>query len=352
MSAPKWIGMALVAVLFSGCKSEEMSQWLRRVKGVSSEETRLPVKVKTLAVGSPETLPDQVFSGQVEPKKSVVLTAPYGGTLTRLAAHKGQRVAEGQEVAEVLSQSIVSALQIAEASLDQARDANERLGIAYGSGAIPEVQKIDIETQLAKAEAAAAAARHAVENGTMKAPYKGIIGELYADQGVEVLPGQSIALLMDISALKIRIDVHENDINNIVVGTRALVSVPALGLENIPAVVSERGYVASPLTRSYSCILKLSRTYSKLMPGMVVKARFAVRGSAGGQRIVVPAAAVQMDTEGKYVWTVVDDRVRKVRIVPGGYSGRGIIVSEGLSVGDRVIVEGYQKVSTGMKVTE
>ena len=145
--------MALVATLASGCKPEEVSQWLHRVRGTAPEAPRPPVKVKTLSVGFPETLPDQVFTGEVEPEKSVVLTAPYGGTLTALPVHKGQRVGAGQAVAVIRSQSVVSALRIAEASLDQARDANERLQKVYASGAIPEVQKIDIETQLAKAEA-------------------------------------------------------------------------------------------------------------------------------------------------------------------------------------------------------
>ena len=348
----KWIGLAVVAVLACGCKLEEVSQWLDRIRGTAPEAPRPPVKVKTLSVGFPETLPDQVFTGEVEPEKSVLLTAPYGGTLTALPVHKGQRVGGGQAVAVIRSQSVVSALRIAEASLDQARDANERLQKVYASGAIPEVQKIDIETQLTKAEATAAAARRAVADGTVKTPYRGIIGELYVDRGVEVIPGQRIALLMDMSALNIRIDVHENDISSIVVGTPAIVSVPALGLENLPAVVSERGYVASPLTRSYSCTLRLADAHPELMPGMVVKASFAVPEVTGDQRIVVPAAAVQMDTEGKYVWTVVDGRVRKVHIVPDGFSGRGVIVLEGLSAGDRVIVEGFQKVSTGMEVTE
>ena len=347
-----WILLFVVAFLAGGCRTNELSQLLSRLKDADTQQPRPPVKVKTLAVGFPEILPDQIFSGEVEPEKSVVLTAPYAGTLTMLPVRKGERVGGGQAVAVVRSQSVTSALQIAEATLDQARDANERMQKVYASGAIPEVQKIDIETQLAKAEAAAAAARRAVADGTVKTPYRGIIGELYVDRGVEVLPGQRIALLMDMSALNIRIDVHENDISSIVVGTPAIVSVPALGLENLSAVVSERGYVASPLTRSYSCTLRLADAHPELMPGMVVKASFAVPETTGDRRIVVPASAVQMDTEGKYVWTVVDGRVRKVHIVPDGYSGRGVIVSEGLSSGDRVIVEGFQKVSTGMEVTE
>ncbi len=45
-----------------------------------------------------------------------------------------------------------------------------------------------------------------------------------------------------------------------------------------------------------------------------------------------------------------DGRATRRKITLAGYSGTGVIVSEGLQVGDKVIVEGYQKVSEGMKV--
>ena len=87
-----------------------------------------------------------------------------------------------------------------------------------------------------------------------------------------------------------------------------------------------------------------------LMPGMAVKVRFESREE--GSRIVIPASAVQIDADGKYVWVSDSSVVHKRRIVPGGYSGKGVIVSEGLEEGDKVIFEGYQKVSSGMKITE
>lgn len=346
------IPLTLSVLLLCGCDTPHVQEMLSRIRSDAPAAPRAPVKVKTLTVGFSETLSGQVFPGELEPEKSVVLTAPYGGTLSSLPVRKGAKVGGGQTVAVIRSQSVESALQIAEATLDQARDANTRLQKVYSSGAIPEVQKIDIETQLAKAEATAAAARKAKADGTMRAPYGGVIGELYADRGEEVLPGQRIALLMDITSLNVRIDVHENDISGLVVGTPAVISVPALGLDNLTAVVSERGYVASPVSRSYSCTLRMLGRHPDLMPGMVVKASFAVSPPGEDPRIVVPASAVLMDTEGKYVWTDRDGVACKVRIVPDGYSGHGVVVASGLSVGDKVIIEGYQKVSTGMKVTE
>ena len=66
--------------------------------------------------------------------------------------------------------------------------------------------------------------------------------------------------------------------------------------------------------------------------------------------IIVPANAVLINQEGKFVWVVEDDHATRRKISLSGYSGTGVIVSEGLQVGDKVIVEGYPKVSEGMKV--
>jgi multidrug efflux pump subunit AcrA (membrane-fusion protein) len=53
---------------------------------------------------------------------------------------------------------------------------------------------------------------------------------------------------------------------------------------------------------------------------------------------------------GKFVWVAKDGRATRQNITISGYSGTGVVVSEGLHSGDIVIVEGYQKVSEGMKV--
>ena len=65
----------------------------------------------------------------------------------------------------------------------------------------------------------------------------------------------------------------------------------------------------------------------------------------------MPANAVLINQEGKFVWVVEEGRATRRKITLSGYSGNGVIVSEGLETGDLVIVEGYQKVSEGMKVS-
>ena len=68
------------------------------------------------------------------------------------------------------------------------------------------------------------------------------------------------------------------------------------------------------------------------------------------QGIIVPANAVLINNEGKFVWVAEDGRATRRQITISGYLGSGIVIGEGLKTGDVVIVEGYQKVSEGMKV--
>ena len=56
------------------------------------------------------------------------------------------------------------------------------------------------------------------------------------------------------------------------------------------------------------------------------------------------------DMRGRYVWRVNGHTVEKSYIIVSGYSSNDIVVSDGLTIGDLVIVEGRRKVSSGMKV--
>ena len=67
--------------------------------------------------------------------------------------------------------------------------------------------------------------------------------------------------------------------------------------------------------------------------------------------ITIPSSSVRTDMNGRYVWTVNEDnKVCKVYVTVDGFSGEGVIVTSGLGQGDRLIVEGISKISTGMKV--
>lgn len=77
-----------------------------------------------------------------------------------------------------------------------------------------------------------------------------------------------------------------------------------------------------------------------LVDGQLV--RVALEGSKPEEKIVVPQAALISDQEGVYVFIVVDGKAQVRRIKTGGSFGSGVIVEQGLSGGELVVVEGIQ----------
>ena len=86
------------------------------------------------------------------------------------------------------------------------------------------------------------------------------------------------------------------------------------------------------------------------MPGMVCSVR--IQSPREYAEIVLPPASVQIDDQGQsFVWLAREGRAEKRVVTTGGLTGRGVIIDGGLSDGDRVIVEGNQKVSQGMNIS-
>ena len=157
-----------------------------------------------------------------------------------------------------------------------------------------------------------------------------------------------IAQILDTKNVEIHFSVPESEYSSIALGAKAKVEVPALG-KDFEGSVAVKGLNASPLSHSYDFTLKGISGEGNIMPGMVCKVKIQ---DSDSNCIVIPASAVMTDFDGRYIWGVGDDaRVCKTYVTLGGYAGKGVIVKEGLKEGDKVIVEGSRKVSTGMKVS-
>ncbi len=325
-----------LALLLTGCDG---------IKKEKHEEKVVPVRVMTAQKS--RTTDRASYIGTVSPKKSAVLSGKYPGRLVTLAVSQGDLVRKGDVLAVIESQSIRSSQQMAQATLRQAEDGYRRVAQVHESNSVADVKLIEVETQLNKARAAASAADKAMDDCTVKAPFDGVIGEVYCEEGVELSAGGPIARLLDISEIEIHISVPENEIGDIAAGDRASVVVPALGDKSCKAAVKSKGISASPVSHSYDCTLTPYNGQG-LMPGMVCKVYMENDGVLS--RIIIPAGIVRLDNDGKYVWTVRDGIVHKTHITTGGFSAYGIVVDDGLEEGDMVITDGSQKVSTGMKV--
>lgn len=338
----RWSIIILVsaAVLSVGCKS-------RAVKLLQQPASSGPVVVKVEEVKPGGAASGTVYVGSISASRTVTLTAAAPGTIDKLSVRSGQKVTKGQVLCHISSESVESACKATSSRLSQAEDALRRVQKVYESGAVAEIEYIDIKTKVEEARAAHAAACDARDRCSMKAPYSGVIEKVWSYEGEEVILSKPILSIVDLESVKAHFSLPESEYHLYREGIGAEVEIPALE-KTFPGTLESKGLTASVLSRSYDCEVSLPRSATGLMPGMVCKIRLS--GKVDDERVVIPASAVMTDKGGRFVWTATGGVVGKKYVVPDGFSGNGIIVSEGLEEGDLVIVSGASKVSTGMKV--
>lgn len=310
-------------------------------------EVVVPVTVDVMRVEAKPNIYKKSYVGRVEASQNTVVSSQTSGTVESVNVKKGRRVKAGEIMAVVKSQNAESAYSMAKATLEQAQDGYDRMMQVYPKGGVTEVQKMEVTTQLRKAEASFEAAESALEKCRIKAPYSGVVDEIFIEQGVEVSVLAPVARVLNISSVEIHFPVPEKEMAELETGCKSTVEIPAAG-KSITATLAIKGVDASPLSHTYDCVLIPSESCPEILPGMVCKVRLS---QDGGSSIVIPMRSVMTDNTGRYVWCADNDGViSKKRVVCGGFAGNGVIVSDGLMEGDLLVVEGQGKVSSGMKV--
>ena len=312
-----------------------------------------PVNVKTMTVQQETADGLQGYSGTIEEMSGSSLSFASVGTLRSVSVGESQMVRQGQLVATIDETSLKSAHEAALAAKEQALDAEQRMKLLHDAGSLPEIKWIEVQTQVRQAISAEKMAKKALTDTRLYAPFSGYVAEKQAEAGQSVAPGVPIVKLVRIDHVKVSISVPEEEIAHIHTGLSLQVKVTALGGKTFEAKVSEKGVTADALSRSYEVKGIIGNPQHELLPGMIAEVHLGTMGTSQHkeQSITLPAEIIQIDADNRpFVWTVVDNKAQKAYVTLGQNIGDNVQISKGLKAGDKVICEGQQKVSNGMKV--
>ena len=334
----------LLPLLLTACH-DDPQQLKEKLLGGPAEERIIPVGVQVIDEVS--GIVNNTYPGYLEEGQSVEMAFKYGGTLQQLNVKQGSRVRKGQTLARVSSPQMESTQRSAQATLEQAQDAYDRLKKVHDNGSLPEIKWREMVANLEKAQSALDLANAMLADNTIMAPFDGTIAAVNAEIGENITPLKPVIRIINTKGMAVKITVPENEIAKVQVGDTAEVVIPALGDKRLNGKVIEKSMTASLLTHSYPVKVLIEQPDKELTPGMIGK---VVLKSDVSKGIIIPANAILINQDGKFVWVAENGRATRRKITLAGYSGNGVIVSEGLKTGDVVIVEGYQKVSEGMRV--
>ncbi|MBO4827494.1 MAG: efflux RND transporter periplasmic adaptor subunit [Prevotella sp.] len=312
---------------------------------------KTPTRVETEVVSAGARTNGQTYVGIVEENKSTAVSFTSMGVVKRVLVNEGQAVSRGQLIAEMDDTQARNLLSGAEAAMHQANDALQRYGMLHENGSLPEVQWVEVQSKVAQAKSQLDVARKNLADCRLRAPVSGIIGRKHISAGETAMPSQAVVSILDISTVKVKVAIPEAEIGRISTHTPSIIKVEAAG-RSLEGGHIEKGVEADALTHTYDIRINVANHERRLMPGMVASVRFASLSSPIAQQLTLPVTAVQGSADGNlFVWTINNDSTaHRTPVSIGSTSGNRVTVTTGIEKGQRVVTEGYQKLSEGTKV--
>ena len=319
--------------------------------------SKLPTRVKTEVITASTGESSRTYVGIVEEREATAVSFTGMGVVRRVLVREGQSVASGQLLAEMDDTQARNLLSGAEAQMAQANDALSRYQLLHDNGSLPEVQWVEIQSKVAQAKSQLEVARKNLADCRLTAPVSGIVGHKQVSAGETALPSQAVVSILDISCVKVKVAVPETELGSITATTPSTIKVEATG-RSFNGGRIEKGVTADALTHTYDIRIAVANNERMLLPGMVAEVRFSTSPVSSEGGVTVPVTAVQKqhpalggDAGGLFVWTVNNDSTaHRTTVSTGATQGNRIVLTEGISEGQRIVTEGYQKLSEGTKV--
>ena len=296
---------------------------------------------------------DLHYSGSIEAFQTIPLTFQSTGTVLKVLVNAGDVVHKGQLLATVDKADALSMYEVANAKYKQAKDAYNRMKEIHDNGSLSEIKWVEMESTLEQAQSSVAMAKNNLNKCALYSPDNGIIGSRNIEPGMSALGNPISPLeLVKIESVYVKISVPENEIGKIKKGLKATFKVSALENKVFEGVITNVGVVADQISRTYEVKMLVKNPGLLLKPGMVCDVNLGI--TANKELVVVPYQAVDQDKNNNTFVYVVDpaQKIAKKRIIhTENYMNSSLAVIDGLTVGEKVVCEGKQKLSDNCKVT-
>ena len=199
-------------------------------------------------------------------------------------------------------------------------------------------------------------ANKALKDCHLLAPCSGIVGQKQMENGMTALPSQPVCTILNIAKVKVKVSVPEKEIGLFTPRRYRVkwvtVSSEALGGKKFRSNHFIRDVQGDVMTHTYDVRFTVLNPGLELLPGMVVNVSTdAEDGNGGTALMTLPVRSIQQSADGRrFVWLAKGEKATRQPVETGEAEGDRIVVLSGLKEGDKVIVEGYQKVSEGSKI--
>ena len=288
--------------------------------------------------------------GTIVANNDVVVLSETQGRVVKVNAEVGDYKPAGSVLVEVDSELKEAAYKTAKMTYEKAKKDLERYESLYKDGSVSDSQIEQARWNYQSAESQYIVAKRQYNDTKITTPISGIVTARYVNIGstVQGAPQSTqIANVVDISKLKVKVNVAEKDVFKLKEGEKVEVSTdvfPNVNFEGTIFSISVKGDEA----HTYPVEVVLNNTKHQLKAGMFGKVTFASGSSANA--LLIPREGIIGSLKNAQLYVVQNNIAKLRRVTVGKEAGTNVEILNGLSEGETVIVNGQNNLKDNAAV--
>jgi len=304
---------------------------------------------------------EKVFNSYMEAqanlktRKNVLILPEFQGTLEQIFVYEGQYVKKGKLLAEINDSGLKEQLEQLTIQANFAKENFERTERLWNNNIGSEIQFLKSKTDFESSQKMVEQMKDRLAKTKIYAPFDGEVDEIISNQGSNLIPGVSqILRLVNLDKIYAEASVSEKYISFIEEGTEAIVQVPLLGKE-IKSQIIQTGNFINPSNRTFRVEVPVENIDKKIKQNLDAKIKINIYSKEDA--VVIPLRIVREDASGKNFVYVMNQDVKegvyitsKTFISLGNKNNTDVEVTEGLKIGDMLVLEGASIVEDSQRV--
>ncbi|MGL6052898.1 MAG: efflux RND transporter periplasmic adaptor subunit, partial [Aeromonas salmonicida] len=341
MKMRMWLSIACLSLLMLGV-------WYYRNGEVVSKPQPKQVNIRAQTVKQSLAEPSIKLVSKLAANRSVVISPEVTGRIVKIAVRSGQQVKQGDTLIalDAGKQQAELAEQSASAR-DEARKLRDMRRLV-ARGAVTQSELEGQEATVAQVQARVDAARYELSLRTLQAPFDGSVSLIDLSEGALVNSGDTLLHLDELARLRLDLAVPERYLSLLRPGMAVTATSSAWPEQSFHGVLETLDSRVSNDTQNIKARVIIPNPDGQLRPGMLLNVELSLPPQ---KMTLIPAQSVEYAGEQRFVYRLEPDgRVKRVAVVLGDTHGEEVWVTEGLKVGDRIVVEGLVNLRDGISV--
>jgi RND family efflux transporter MFP subunit len=291
----------------------------------------------------------------IKTRQNVLIYPEFAGRLIKLKVEEGQKVKEGTLLAVIEDAGLKDQLDQIKLQLDLTKTTFERTKRLWDQKIGSEMMYLEAQTRYKAAKKQVSQIRQQLAKTKIYAPFSGVIDEIPARLGSNLIPGVTPVLrIVNLNSMFAESDVPENYLPNINKGSKATVTIPALNLVQ-KTQVHQTGNFISATNRTFRVEARLENPEGIIKPNL--NARLSIIDYYNPEAIMIPLRVIRENANGQpYVFILSNPEkdngytTEKRMIVLGKSKEEMIEILEGVEIDELIADEGVSLLVSNQKV--